>query len=214
MSDGPQPLFPMAPGDGPGEPPSSYPRIGSADRPMLDTGARSIDNRVWMIVAVIAAVISLAAVAFVLTRSSGTPTAAPTPGSDGQTADGGQVGTEHSGSTARPNGHPPLVTTSDAYGQTCTPGFQLPGHSGWATRSGRGTSETSCAFAHSVLESYWHQYPEPSDDPRTVIAAGTVPCSSTGGECSGEAFVMRCSVYGGDDWITCTGGRNARVYIF
>src|SRR4029077_19766631 len=109
---------------------------------------------------------------------------------------------------------PPLVQSPDTFGETCSSGYQLPNKSGWATHSGRGSTETSCFFAHSVLHSYWDQYPSPSEHSRVVIARGKVPCSSTGGECSADQFVMRCAVYGGDSWITCTGGKNARVYIY
>lgn len=41
-----------------------------------------------------------------------------------------------------------------------------------------------------------------------------MPCTTTGSQCAGDKFVMTCGVNGGDGWITCTGGKNARVYLF
>lgn len=109
---------------------------------------------------------------------------------------------------------PPLVPGPDTRNEDCGAGIQLPGQQGWATRAGRGTPETSCLLARSVLESYWAEYPSPSKDQRTVEAAGTVPCTTTGSQCAGDKFVMTCGVNGSDGWITCTGGKNARVYLF
>jgi serine/threonine-protein kinase len=65
-----------------------------------------------------------------------------------------------------------------------------------------------------VLEAYWVQVGTPTKDSKRITAAGTVPCSSTGGECSGDNFVMTCAAQNNEDWITCVGGKNARVYIY
>lgn len=32
--------------------------------------------------------------------------------------------------------------------------------------------------------------------------------------CSGNDFVMTCVVNGVDTWITCTGGNDAKVYLY
>jgi serine/threonine-protein kinase len=109
---------------------------------------------------------------------------------------------------------PPLVSGPDARNEDCGAGIQLPGRQGWASHAGRGSAETSCFLARSVLESYWAEYPSPSRDQRTVEAAGSVPCNTTGSQCAGDKFVMNCGVNGSDGWITCTGGKNARVYLF
>ncbi|MCV7262974.1 hypothetical protein [Mycolicibacterium poriferae] len=109
---------------------------------------------------------------------------------------------------------PPIVREPDTFDEVCASGFQIAGRSGWGTRSGRGSDQTSCFFARSVLHAYWDQHGSPDETGRTVIAEGTVPCGTTGGECSGDRFVMRCAVLGQDTWITCTGGKNARVLIY
>jgi serine/threonine-protein kinase len=108
---------------------------------------------------------------------------------------------------------PPLVVPPDIYGATCGSGVALPEH-GWPTRAGRGTPETSCAFAFNVLTAYKNSYPLPGNAARTVYADGIVPCDATGAQCTGEKVVVQCAFYGSDAWITCTDGQNARVYLF
>lgn len=119
----------------------------------------------------------------------------------------------HSSPAPRTLAPPPMVGGLDANGQSCDGGIPYPGASGQYSRSGRGTAETSCLFARNVLHAYWEAVSPPTG-PRTVYALGTVPCSSTGGRCSGRHFVMECQTFGGDNWVTCTGGKNARVYIY
>lgn len=112
---------------------------------------------------------------------------------------------------------PPLITGPDntASHESCDYGYSLDNVSGWGTHAGRGTQDTSCFFAASVLTSYWDQYGNASRQPRTVSAPGAVPCSPAKGElCDGSNFVMQCVAYPSDNWITCTGGKNARVYLF
>ena len=109
---------------------------------------------------------------------------------------------------------PPSVTGPDYSGQTCDQGFSVSG-TGFGTHSGRGSSETSCFFASSVLNSYWAQHGQPTRGSQTVSAPGSVPCGSVAGaRCDGNNFVMQCAATGSDDWVTCTGGNNARVYIY
>ena len=99
--------------------------------------------------------------------------------------------------------------------EQCDDGWSLSNASGWGTHSGRGSAQTSCFFARSVLLSYWNQHGSASRDARTVSAPGAVDCRSVGaGACDGANFVMQCVAYGTDTWITCTGGNNARVYLF
>jgi serine/threonine protein kinase len=115
---------------------------------------------------------------------------------------------------------PDLVQTPDSYGVNCSNGYHRSDRSGWATNSGRGTDGTSCLFANNVLQAYWNTYPSPSRDSREVIAGGTVPCpdvnanASTPIPCSGNDFIMTCVANGNDPWITCTGGKDAKVYIY
>jgi serine/threonine-protein kinase len=113
----------------------------------------------------------------------------------------------------RPAGLPPTVPGVDANDESCESGIAYPGAGGQYSRSSRGTVETSCLFARNVLEAFREAGP-PSSAPRTVYALGAVSCRSTGGRCSGDHFVMECATYGTDDWVTCTGGKNARVYIY
>jgi len=109
---------------------------------------------------------------------------------------------------------PVAVADPDGTGHSCADGFHVKGRNGFGTRSVRGSEETSCAFASNVLEAYWVQVGTPMKDSKRITAAGTVPCSSTGGECSGDDFVMTCAAQNNEDWITCVGGKNARVYIY
>jgi serine/threonine kinase PknH len=111
---------------------------------------------------------------------------------------------------------PPLVHGPDSSGTTCDQGYSLSNATGWGSRSGRGTQETSCYFADSVLTSYWSQYGSTSRDMRTVSAPGAVSCFSVpGAPCDPNGnFVMTCAAYGSEPWITCTGGNNAKVYLY
>jgi hypothetical protein len=99
--------------------------------------------------------------------------------------------------------------------EQCDAGWSLTNASGWGTHSGRGSAETSCFFARSVLTSYWNQYGDASRAPRTVSAPGAVNCQTVAGaSCDGPNFVMQCAAYGSENWITCTGGNNARTYLY
>lgn len=111
-------------------------------------------------------------------------------------------------------GTPVAVADPDGAGQSCAKGFQVKGKDGFGTHSVRGSTATSCAFASNVLEAYWVQVGTPTKDSKRITAAGMVPCSSTGGECSGNNFVLTCAAQNNEEWITCVGGKNARVYIY
>ncbi len=63
--------------------------------------------------------------------------------------------------------------------------------------------------------SYWSTYGNASRQLRTVSAPGSVDCNSVeGARCDGSNFLMECAAYGSDNWITCTGGNNARVFLY
>lgn len=114
-------------------------------------------------------------------------------------------------------GTPPLVTGADnsMSHDVCDVGWSLTRVNGWGTHSGRGSEDTSCYFTRSVLTSYWNQYGNASRDHRTVFAPGAVDCRTVdGASCNGPNFVLQCEAIGVDSWITCTGGSNARVYLF
>lgn len=112
---------------------------------------------------------------------------------------------------------PPLISGPDnsASHQSCDYGWSLNNITGWGSHAGRGTPETSCYFAGSVLTSYWNEYGNLSRQLRTVSAPGAVDCNTvTGAACDGSKFVMQCVAYGPENWVTCTGGRSARVYLY
>lgn len=124
--------------------------------------------------------------------------------------DGGEARQE----TPRASALPPIISMPDIYGEDCRAGFHLNGQSGWGTSAGRGSPETSCFFTRNVLLSYADQNGAATVERRSVTAPGSVPCPSTGARCAGDDFVLECAALGSEPWITCTGGRNARVFIY
>jgi serine/threonine-protein kinase len=192
--------------------------------PMHDSGRRS---RRWVVptVIAIAAAVVLGAIGVVIgllaNQNSGrTTNAAPTitsnPLPTTQRSQVPQSSSAPPGPTA--TALPSLVQAPDAYGATCGQGISMPNETGFGSRSGRGTPETSCSFADSVLKAYWAQFGRPSRDLRTVSAPGSVDCSTiAGARCdpaNSSNFLMECAAYGSDDWVTCAGGNNARVYLY
>jgi serine/threonine-protein kinase len=126
--------------------------------------------------------------------------------------DSGQAGPEEPTAAL-----PPVVTGPDlsVRHQSCDQGFSLPTATGFGTHAGRGTPETSCLFAETVLTSYWAAYGNASPLPRAVSAPGAVDCQTVPGAlCNGANFLMHCQNEPGDSWITCVGGNNARVYLW
>jgi hypothetical protein len=110
-----------------------------------------------------------------------------------------------------------LIQTADLTGDSsCIGGKSIPDHPGG--RAGPGSNKTSCTFAWNVGQAYWASNPSPNTVQR-VVAQGAVGCldvqaSAPSVVCQGNDFVMQCAMYGSDRWITCTGGNDARVYIF
>jgi serine/threonine-protein kinase len=208
---------------------SAYPQIGLSGGPALGRGPATStpERRRYLLIAGAAlTVIALVVVAVATLTGSGdsgsTAASQTRPAGTDQRSESSGAGSggepARSETTGRPTPTqsvpPPLVQSPDSYDESCGNGFHVTGRSGWATNSGRGSSETSCSFARSVLLAYWNQNGSASMDPRTVVAGGKVACPTTGGRCAGNDFVMECAVFGSDPWITCTGGRNARVYIY
>ncbi|OBJ29394.1 serine/threonine protein kinase [Mycobacterium colombiense] len=113
---------------------------------------------------------------------------------------------------------PPAVLGPDnsAGHESCDNGFSLNNMTGFGTHAQRGSPETSCFFARSVLVAYWNRYGNASGDQRNVSAPGAVRCPTVGGSavCDGNSFVMQCATYGSDNWITCRGGNDAVVYLY
>ncbi|KUH81392.1 MULTISPECIES: serine/threonine-protein kinase [unclassified Mycobacterium] len=114
---------------------------------------------------------------------------------------------------------PPAVAGLDTSEnpQSCEDDYFLTDRSGAGTRSRRGSPETSCLFTQSVLRAYWSTYDDASRDLREVAAPGAVDCRTvlgSGSGCAGPNFVVQCVVHPGDAFITCTGGRDAVVYLY
>jgi serine/threonine-protein kinase len=111
---------------------------------------------------------------------------------------------------------PPLVGNDlSANPQSCTGDFSLNDSNEVGTHARRGSEATSCLFTRSVLRSYWATFGDVSRDLREVSAPGTVNCEPEGGiRCDGTNFVMECAARPGDAFITCTGGRDAVVYLY
>jgi serine/threonine-protein kinase len=114
----------------------------------------------------------------------------------------------------RPADPPPAVTGLDGLGQSCDRGFEVAGISGGdGGRAVRGSTETSCRFVDNVLTAYWDAG-GPNASPRTIYAAGGVPCNQRTARCRGSLYVLDCTPYGAGDWVTCRGGVNAVVHIY
>jgi serine/threonine protein kinase len=115
---------------------------------------------------------------------------------------------------------PPLVPGPDQSSShtNCDQGYQLNNATGFGTRGGRGTQETSCYFANTVLVSYWNAYGNASAATRIVSAPGAVDCVTVpGASCDSRNmanFLMRCGGDGSNPWIKCTGGKDAVVYLW
>ncbi|BBY05030.1 hypothetical protein [Mycobacterium noviomagense] len=181
--------------------------------------------KIWAGVGVAAAIIVIVAVIAITlaTHNTSTPTSAPTTSSEPSAYPSDSYSTPTSSPNTPTASVPPpdLVQTPDSYGVNCSDGYHVGmNHSAWATNAGRGTDQTSCQFANNVLQAYWNTYHSPSRDSRQVIVGGAVPCPQVSANavtpvpCSGNDFVMTCVANGDDPWITCTGGNNAKVYIY
>lgn len=118
------------------------------------------------------------------------------------------------GDTPRPRATPPAAITGvDGLGQRCDAGFEVSGNPGAGSRAVRGTAETSCRFVDNVLNAYWRAG-GPSASPRTISAAGGVPCNPRTTRCSGSFYILDCSPFDEHSWVTCRGGVNAVVHIY
>lgn len=238
----PPTAYPAAPPAYPSRPPTYSPpprRYEPQQQPYAaPTGqpatASKTDSRGWVLPAVVVAVVVLLGavgvlIGLVLSRSgSDDPVAqdptlvkpTPTRGAPGGDADTSQPKPLPPTPTEVPvneGAPPPMISGPDtsASRQTCDDGFRVNG-TGPGTQSRRGSVDTSCFFAQSVLTSYWNQYGNASRELRTVYAPGAVDCRSvaSGNLCRGADFVMTCQARPGDGYITCEGGRDARVYIY
>ena len=194
-------------------------------------GERPNERARWLVPTVIAvsAALVLGAIGIVIgllaKLNSSPPTAGPpTPTTfPGQTTSENQSSQLSSVSIPPPptaSMPPPLVTGPDQSGShaSCDQGYQLPNATGFGTNAGRGTPETSCYFAHSVLVAYWNAYGNASAASRTISAPGYVACDTVpGANCDPRNttnFLMHCAGDGSNPWIKCTGGKDAVVYLW
>ena len=190
-------------------------------------------SRQWVLPTVVAvtAVLLLSAVGVVIgllanqNNPGPTPTAAPpdTPDPPPRTV----TQTAQPDEPSRPSevplsvGAPPPASIpgpdTSEYAQYCADDFFLTDRSGAGTQARRGSPDTSCFFTQSVLQTYWTTFGDASRDSREISAPGAVDCGTVltdGSGCDGPKFRMRCVAHPGDAYITCTGGRNAVVYLY
>ena len=143
-------------------------------------------------------------------RRDETPSSAAPPSSRSSTSTPAAAPPTSTGVGGRPR--PPTIPGADPTGENCEGGYQVDGQGGWATQGVRGSAAATCFFVGSVLKAYWNAA-DPSREPRTVVAAGAIPCSE-GAACVGDDFLVTCSAEGADPWITCRGGRGAVVVLY
>jgi serine/threonine protein kinase len=216
-----QPSWPPIPrADPQAFPPSGPQPVVSAEQP-----AKGSPKWLMPSVVVVAAALILAAVGVIVglvakLSSSSNQTAAPvTP----MTYPSSTTAYQYPQSSSEPplptaGTPPPLVAGPDSTGASCDQGFQVTNQTGFATHSGRGSAQTSCFFANSVLLAYWNTFHNASTGSRTVSAAGAVPCTSiAGASCDAQNpanFLMQCAQEGSNAWLKCTGGKDAVVYLW
>lgn len=213
---GPQPSYPKAP-PRPYVPPTPQPYPVFVAPP--SESSRSGQWLLPTVIAVVAAML-LGAIGVVIgllanQNSSTSDTAATTSSRVPASTDYDAPTRPAPTTSATPTAIPSLVQTADFYGETCGQGIALPNTTGFGSRAGRGSDKTSCYFARSVLEAYWAQHGRPTTALQYVTASSRVSCPSTGSsDCVGDDFRMRCQGDGAGNWVTCTGGDNARVYLY
>ncbi len=175
--------------------------------------------KTWVVAGVVAVVALTVVLAVVVTRGGSdeaTPGAAPRPSAGAPPSAQPTAGRPSAaaptstGVGGRPR--PPAIRGADPTGEDCEDGYQVDGQGGWASQGVRGSPAATCFFVGSVLRAYWNAA-DPSTEPRTVVAAGAIPCSE-GAACVGDDFLVTCSAEGTDPWITCRGGRDAVVVLY
>jgi len=227
------PLVPQQVGDPQAFPPSGpFPPIGP---PSVPAGGRPQNGSPrWLVPTVIAvsAGLVLGAIGIVigllakLNSPPAAPTAAPVSVMTFPSATTDESRADQTPSESLPppppigGTPPPLVMGPDQSSshENCDQGYRLTNVTGFGIHSGRGTPETSCYFANSVLLAYWNTFHNASTAPRTVAAAGAVPCNTVAGaSCdprNSANFLIRCGQDGSNSWLRCTGGNDAVVYLW
>lgn len=213
--------------------PHAFPPVGPSAGPgPVVSGERSGGRPRWLVPTAIgaAAALTVGAIGVVVgllakLNSGRAPTAAPVtpmtfPGAAPSESTSPRVSSVPIPPRPGPAALPPLVTGPDqsVSHTSCDQGYQMRNVTGFGTHGGRGTPETSCYFANTVLVSYWNSYGNASTAPRAVSAPGAVDCLTVpGASCDSRNtanFLMHCSGDGSNPWIRCTGGMNAVVYLW
>jgi serine/threonine-protein kinase len=205
--------------------PPNFPPPGSKP---VSYGERPGERARWVVPTVIAvsAALVLGAIGVViglLAKLNTTPAPTATPATPGPTTSENQASQRSSVPIPPPPAGsmpPPLATGPDQSSShaSCDQGYQLANATGFGTHSGRGTPETSCYFANSVLLAYWNTFDNATTAPRTISAPGFVSCSTVpGANCDPRNtanFLMQCAGDGSNPWIKCMGGKDAVVYLW
>ncbi|MCV7194708.1 serine/threonine protein kinase [Mycolicibacterium brumae] len=124
-------------------------------------------------------------------------------------------------SIPRYSGVPPASYTGiDPYGVSCAITSLTDSSVGWGVQARRGSKSTSCLMAANTLRAYWNSGPVRGVMPDPAVGfpvEGSVPCSTLGpaAECGpNDTIIVRCSPLRTGDYVACTGGRAAVVYIY
>lgn len=176
----------------------------------VDAESPSGMGRIWAFVGVAALVALVVVLVVVVARGGNDEPTAAAPSSSVAPPLSSQDATPTTGVGGRPR--PAEIRGADPTGEECEGGFQITGQAGWASQGVRGSTAATCAFVGSVLKAYWTAA-DPSREPRSVTAAGAIPCGE-GAACVGNDFFVTCAAEGSDPWITCRGGRDAVVILY
>ena len=190
--------------------PEAYPPEPTFDEPEFAPPA-SGRSRIWAFTGVAALLALVVVLVVVVVRGGGDDSGPGTPTSSSVAAPSPSVDdAPTTGVGGRPK--PAEIRGPDPTGEDCEGGFQITGQAGWASQGVRGSPAATCSFVSNVLKAYWDAA-DPSREPRSVVAAGAIPCAE-GAACVGDDFFVTCSAEGTDPWITCRGGRAAIVILY
>lgn len=182
------------------------------DDPTFDEPPASGRSRIWAFTGIAALLALVVALVVLVVRGGGDDRTGPDAAASSSSAAAPSTAddTPTTGVGGRPR--PAEIRGADPTGEDCEGGFQVTGQAGWASQGVRGSPAATCSFVGNVLKAYWDAA-DPSREPRSVVAAGAIPCAE-GAACVGDDFFVTCSAEGADPWITCRGGRGAVVILY
>ncbi|MCX4093937.1 hypothetical protein [Nocardia sp. alder85J] len=131
-------------------------------------------------------------------RTPAADTAAPTTTADTDTGSPSTPG----GTSAKPSTSASGVPSSLPSSATACSSSSSSGTQGKYTKTATGSTATTCAFAEAVRKAY-AQAASGSSAPSSVVATSPV---------TGRSYTMSCTSSG--QYVTCTGGENAVVYVY